>query len=64
MYYAFYAPDNSPAWSGELELRGLKPGRYQVVDYERGTQLGTVDSNSPHIKASFDQHLLLEVSPR
>ena len=32
MYYAFFAPSSSP-WKGEVELRGLKPGKYRVSDY-------------------------------
>ena len=64
MYYAFYAPDKTKPWSGEIELRGLKPGRYQVVDYEKGKQIGLVDSSSSRLAISFTQHLLLEVSPR
>jgi alpha-galactosidase len=64
MYYAFYAPENSPAWAGEVELRGLKSGQYQVMDYESGKQLGMVNSQSPKLKVSFQEHLLLEVSPR
>jgi alpha-galactosidase len=62
MYYAFYAPEKGKTWSGEIELRGLKPGAYQVVDYERGRQIGTVDTTNPRLKVSFDEHLLLEVS--
>ena len=64
MYYAFYAPDDQAAWSGQVELRGLKPGSYQVTDYERGQQLGVVDSQNPKLKVSFDEHLLLEAKPR
>ena len=64
MYYAFYAPEKNPGWSGEVELRGLKPGRYQVTDYEDGKQLGMVDSQSPRLKVSFSEHLLLEASPQ
>ena len=63
MYYAFYAPDKSKTWSGEVELRGLKPGSYQVVDYESGKQLGQVEAASPKLAVSFAEHLLLEVSP-
>ncbi len=63
-YYAFYAPENSPAWSGEVELRALKPGRYQVMDYENNKQLGVVDASNPKLKVSFREHLLLEVTPR
>jgi alpha-galactosidase len=63
MYYAFYTPEKGQRWSGEIELRGLKPGRYQVVDYENGKQFGVIDSNNPKLKVSFDEHLLLETSP-
>ena len=63
MYYAFYAPDKGKAWSGEVELRGLQPGKYRVVDYEHGTELGSVDAQNPKLRVSFMEHLLLEVSP-
>ncbi|HLK32392.1 MAG TPA: glycoside hydrolase family 36 protein, partial [Terriglobales bacterium] len=64
MYYAFYAPEGSRTWSGEIDLRGLPPGTYQVVDYEHAKSLGTVDSRNPKLKVSFDEHLLLEASRR
>ncbi|MBZ5573852.1 MAG: alpha-galactosidase [Acidobacteriia bacterium] len=63
MYYAFYTPEKGKAWSGEIELRGLQAGKYRVMDYEHGTQLGDVDSRDPRLKVSFTEHLLLEVSP-
>ncbi len=62
MYYAFYAPDKSKAWNGEIELRGLAPGKYQVTDYEAAKQMGVVDAQSPKLHVEFTQHLLLEVS--
>jgi alpha-galactosidase len=64
IYYAFYAPENQKSWSGEIELRGLKPGSYAVTDYEQNKQLGTVDAGSPRMKVSFNEHLLLEAAPR
>jgi alpha-galactosidase len=67
MYYAFFAPKENGSWSGEVELRGLKPGTYHVVDYADGNDLGSVhaDSNqAPKLKTNFQQHLLLEVSPQ
>jgi alpha-galactosidase len=64
IYYAFYAPDKQKRWSGEIELRGLKPGRYEVVDYENGRHLGVIDSQKPKLKVSFDEHLLLETNPQ
>jgi alpha-galactosidase len=65
MYYAFFAPAEKPAFQGEVELRGLKPGTYQVVDYAEGKDLGTVQAeagNAPRLKTEFKEHLLLEVS--
>jgi alpha-galactosidase len=41
MYYAFFT---SVDWKGEVELRGLKPGKYRVKDYGEGKDLGTVDA--------------------
>jgi len=66
MYYAFFAPEGNAAWKGEIELRGLKPGTYHVVDYGEGKDLGSVQasaSSAPRLKTEFKQHLLLEVSP-
>jgi alpha-galactosidase len=65
MYYAFFAPSNTAAFKGEIELRGLKPGAYRVVDYVEGKDLGTIQAasgKSPRLKAEFKEHLLLEVS--
>ena len=64
MYYAFYAPEKSKTWSGEVELRGLKPGSYRVDDYESGREFSQVDASNPKLSVSFTEHLLLEVSPR
>jgi alpha-galactosidase len=64
MYYAFFPPDSKP-WKGNVELRGLKPGAYHVVDYTEGRDLGTVEANAAgtaHLTAAFKEHLLLEVS--
>ena len=66
MYYAFFAPDNGE-FKGEVELRGLKPGTYHVVDYADGKDLGTVqaaDGQTPCLKTDFKEHLLLEVNAR
>ena len=64
MYYAFFTDPGKP-YSGEVELRGLKPGKYHVVDYADGKDLGSVQASegqSPHLKTQFNEHLLLEVS--
>jgi alpha-galactosidase len=64
MYYAFFTPDN---WKGEIELRGLEPGKYKVSDYAEGKDLGTIDATFngvPKLRAEFEHHLLLEVQPQ
>jgi len=63
MYYAFFAPDPEKPWQGAIELRGLQPGRYHVLDYENGKDLGTVEAPDAKLSAEFTLHLLLEVSP-
>ena len=65
MYYAFFTPENrspSAPWSGEIQLRGLAPGTYHVVDYVDGKDLGMVNVPDGLIHASFSEHLLLEVT--
>ncbi len=62
MYYAFYAPQDSPAWSGEADLRGLAPGTYRVLDYVNAKDLGTVTADHPRLKVQFNGSLLVEVS--
>lgn len=65
MYYAFFAPDENASWKGELELRGLQPGTYHVIDYVDGRDLGSVQAatNAPaKLQTEFKNHLLLEVS--
>jgi len=63
MYYAFFA--SSPGWKGEVELRGLKSGKYRVSDYSESKDLGTVEAAAngvAKLPAEFKDHLLLEVS--
>jgi len=67
MYYAFFAPgvdhwQTSGRWQGEIELRGLGPGRYRIVDYANNIDLGSVDSTRPRLQVDFEEHLLLEVT--
>jgi alpha-galactosidase len=65
MYYAFFAEEENGTFAGEVELRGLKPGSYHVVDYVDGKDLGTVQAEagkSPKLKTEFKEHLLLEVN--
>jgi alpha-galactosidase len=63
IYYAFFAPENG-SFKGEVELRGLKPGTYHVVDYAEGKDLGMVQveaGKAPGLKTEFKEHLLVEV---
>jgi alpha-galactosidase len=65
MYYAFFAEKQDGSFAGEVELRGLKPGSYHVVDYADGKDLGMLQAEAgkaPRLKTDFKQHLLLEVS--
>jgi hypothetical protein len=62
MYYAFFT---SYDWKGEIELRGLKPGKYQVKEYTDGKDFGPVEAAANGVAtltAAFNNHLLLEVS--
>ncbi len=65
MYYAFFTPDGEKKWKGEIELRGLTPGKYHVSDYVNNKDLGTVEvtaNHAPKLPASFAEQLPLEVS--
>jgi alpha-galactosidase len=59
MYYAFYAPE----WDGTVELRGLGPGRFAVVDYVNDKQLGVVDGPTGKLRVSFRHALLVTTRP-
>ena len=63
---AFFAPDvvrwqTSGCWQGEIELRGLGPGKYKVVDYSRNIDMGMIDGGRPKLRVDFEKHLLLQV---
>jgi alpha-galactosidase len=64
MYYAFFAPENSKGYEGQIQLRGLTPGTYHVLDYANDKDLGTVTAqgSTATLTVSFPEHLLLEVS--
>lgn len=56
-----FPPDN---YSGKIELRGLdKNKEYRVFDYANKRDLGNVQGNHSFLNVSFDDYLLLEVSP-
>jgi alpha-galactosidase len=67
MYYAFFALSADAQWKGEVELRGLAPGTYRILDYPNEKDLGVVQvaaNQTAKLKTEFKQHLLLEVSPQ
>lgn len=59
IYYAFYAK----TWAGQIELRGLGPGQYQVRDYVHDRDHGTLSATHNRLHVTFDQYLLLEAVP-
>jgi alpha-galactosidase len=65
MYYAFFAGEKP--FAGEVELRGLKAGNYQVTGYVDGKDFGSVQADAngtAKLKADFKDNLLLEVSSK
>jgi alpha-galactosidase len=60
LHYAFFAPEGGGAWKGDVELRGLAPGRYRVVDYVNGSELGTIDAAHPRLSVEIRDSLLLQ----
>jgi alpha-galactosidase len=58
MYYAFYAD----SYTGQVELRGLGPGKYQVRDYVSSKDLGTVEGPDARLDVAFEHSLLIEAS--
>ncbi len=68
MYYAFFAPapgsagSKTASWSGEIELRGLEPGKYHVLDYINNKDLGSVTAPNARLQANFTGQLLIEVT--
>jgi alpha-galactosidase len=63
LYYAFFAPGDEPLFQGQVELRGLGPGRYQVRDFLRQQVYGLFQGPVTDLKASFKHALLLEAIP-
>jgi alpha-galactosidase len=65
MYYAFFAPEESGSWKGEIQLRGLKPGRYTLTEYSEGKDLGSIEVKAGEpgkFSADFKGHLLVEAN--
>lgn len=66
MYCAFFTAENVP-FKGEVELRGLRPGTFRMLDYVDNKEVGTVvaePGKSPKLKTEFRDHLLLEAMPQ
>jgi len=60
MYYAFFTKDPNTLYRGLIELRGLQPGKYRIVDYVEERDLGTIDSLNPTLATSFTGRLLVQ----
>ncbi len=58
LYYGFYG-----SYRGNVELRGLRKGRYRVRDYVNGQDLGVVTGPVGSLGVRFEKSLLLEASP-
>ena len=46
-----------------MELRGLRPGAYKVVDYVNNKDLGIIQGTTAKLPVKFEDDLLLEVTP-
>jgi hypothetical protein len=62
MSYAFFAPSGGKKWGGEVELRGLGPGRHHVVDYVNRKDYGFVQVPIGKLAVEFENHLLREAA--
>lgn len=61
LYYGIFAQ----SFSGDVELRGLKPGvSYMLTDYSSGEELGSVEAGgSDKFECTVDGHLLVRAAP-
>ena len=59
LYYAFFADH----FRGEVALRGLAPGTYQIHDYFNDRALGNVSGEHHQLSVNFQGFLLLEAIP-
>jgi alpha-galactosidase len=62
MYYAFFNSE-SHRFSGPVELRGLRAGKYKIFDYVNNRNLGTVTAKDDRLQVSFADCLLVEATP-
>jgi alpha-galactosidase len=59
LYYAMYAE----RFEGEVALRGLPAGSYEIRDYWNGRSLGTVTGPQKKLAVNFEHFLLIEAIP-
>lgn len=60
LFYAFYAD----SFEGEVELRGLTAGKkYNLVNYETGEELGTIEGPKVTFDTKFSGHLMIAAKP-
>ena len=63
IYYAFYVESLDGVYNGQVILRGLGSGKYQLRDYVRNQPLGFVQGTEASLEVRFQGSLLLEASP-
>jgi alpha-galactosidase len=63
LFYAFYIQESQEKFSGKIEFRGLKPQKYQLVDYVNEKNLGTVTGPVASLSISFTHVLLVRAIP-
>jgi alpha-galactosidase len=59
IFYAFYAV----TFRGDVELRGLGAGKYQLLDYVNDKDFGVVDGPAAKLQVDFARSLLIEARP-
>jgi alpha-galactosidase len=62
LFYALY----DSTWTGNVEIRGLKPGNYKMYDYVNKKDMGTISvsgNENPKTEMQFQRSLLFEVYP-
>ncbi|WP_419213586.1 glycoside hydrolase family 36 protein [Maribacter sp. X9] len=61
LYYAFYADH----WDGDIQLKGLEENKtYLIRDYYNNETLGEISGAKAVYNGSFEDFLLLEVTPK
>lgn len=59
LFYAFYAK----SWNGRIQLRGLKPQKYRILDYYNERELGVFDGPTVNLSQKFEKFLLVHATP-